>query len=87
MIKFKEDNKFHILNLPKIMSYSLNDTTKILYTQIKNCFQLGKENFSQLSDQDKLDLKTYKDLELYINENQNLNVPFILFFKIEYYNI
>ena len=83
MIKLNEDNKFHIINLPRIISYSLNDSIKILYTQIKNCFQLGKENFSQLSDQDKLDLKTYKDLELYINENQNLNVPFILFFTIK----
>ena len=83
MIKLNEDNKFHIINLPRIISYSLNDSIKILYTQIKNCFQLGKENFSQLSDQDKLDIKTYKDLELYINENQNLNVPFILFFTIK----
>ena len=47
MIKLNEDNKFHIINLPRIISYSLNDSIKILYTQIKNCFQLGKENFSQ----------------------------------------
>ena len=83
MIKFKEDNKFHIINLPKIMSYSLNDTTKILYTQIKNCFQIGKENFHQLSDNEKLNLELIKDLDLYIENQQNLNVPFILFFKIE----
>ena len=79
MIKFKEDNKFHIINLPKIMSYSLNDTTKILYTQIKNCFQIGKENFNQLNVNGNLNLESIEDLDLYIENQQNLNIPFILF--------
>ena len=79
MIKFKEDNKFQIINVPKIMSYSLNDTRKNLYTQIKNCFLIGKENFNQLNDNEKLNLELIEDLDLYIEKKQNLNIPFILF--------
>ncbi len=82
MIKSKEDNQFHIINLPKIINHSLKDNTRLLYTQIKNSFQLGKENFNELANNKKLNI-IVDNLDSYISSFENTNIPFILFFKIE----
>ena len=82
IIKSKEDNQFHIINLPKIINHSLKDNTRILYTQIKNSFQIGKENFNELTNNKKLNA-IVENLDTYISSFENTNFPFILFFKIE----
>ena len=87
MMKNKE-NKLELINLPKIISYSEQDRLTLLYSQINNTFQLEKHKFDQINDIRKNQLEVIDDLDLYINQNLNLNIPFILFYKIEtYYNI
>ena len=78
MMKNK-DNKLELINLPKSIKYSEQDRLKILYLQINNTFQLGKHKFVQINDINKNKLDVIDDLDLYINQNLNLNIPFILF--------
>ena len=85
----KNENKLEIVNIPKIISYSEEDRITIVYSQINNCFQLNKNQFIKLGDFNQNHLEILDDLDLYISQNQNLEVPFILFYKIErsYHNI
>ena len=79
----KNEKKFEIVNIPKFISYSEEDRLSITYSQINNTFQLGKNNFDQLKDFNQNTFEILDDLDSYIEQKQNLNVPFILFYKIE----
>ena len=85
----KIGNNLKVINIPKIISYSEEDRIAIIYSQINNSFQLEKNKFNKLGDFDPNNLEILDDLDSYISQKQNLDIPFILFYKIErtYHNI
>ena len=79
----KKDNCFKMIQLPKIMPTNRNDSMKSTYIRICNLYniRMGFNNFETLNNE-KLYTEKIENLNQFL-KNKN-NIPFILFYKIEY---